>query len=217
MARPVRVSITETRAERFFKAGTSSIKACFDPGMVRVPVCYRWKNLPPPYGDGMKLIDLTGMLANSGQAFACEVKQKDLNAADPRFSYSQIADRQRDFLWHTRVNGGVAWLFLGFVRGKKPIATFLVPWDTWLYIEGHHARKFKDGHEKLWRSISHEWVRYYAPWSELYPWPYRTASTRKKYTFFTHLECQRWLVGYDADKPNPAAMHLNGAYAMHGG
>lgn len=152
-----RVTDTETRFNRFFKWPYYSTvwQGSFDEQWIRFPIVYRWKNLPPKYG-GLKLIDFTGMLRN-GKAFACEVKQHNINSKDgDRFEYSQIGERQYRYLSWMHQNGGVAWLGLGFVDGRRPVATFLIPWEQFLYVEENYLEHYKNGTSRPWRSIDEE-------------------------------------------------------------
>lgn len=195
-----RVTVTETRFDRFFKWPyyPTNFHGSFDEQWIRFPIVYRWKNLPPRYG-GEKLIDFTGMLRN-GKAFACEVKQQDINADDGkgRFKYERINERQYNYLNWMHQNGGVAWLGLGFVDGKRPVATFLIPWEQFLYVEKNYLETYLNGTSRPWRSIDEESAGdWWGPFELVHVKP-----KGRDWAYFTHYEWHIWQTQH-LDEPLP--------------
>jgi len=156
-----RVTYSEKCAHHFFYYGYEKEKGAEMPTGYpqRIAWVHRWPNVQ---WSSEKLIDFTGALFD-GTSFVCEVKEWDSQLSDHRFKFSRISKAQHSFMDR---HPGAGWLWLGVVvpskdRRKINHRMFLIPWEKWLEMEESHYRKFKDGGEKLWRSISLEWIVYY--------------------------------------------------------
>jgi len=211
-AAATRVTITEQAAWRFFRAGSTS-QASYDPDRMRVPVAYRWINLPPTMGGGSnKLIDMTGHTFN-GVHWACEVKQHDISTDQKWYWDQALNDRQKEYLAASAKCGALAWVWIGYVLGKEPIASFLIPWQRFEALR-HVIVKSKAQEPAVpWKSWTYQQLDAHAGDCKLTPlrlsW-----GTRKAWTWWTPLEIRRW-EGYDKERDHPkhpVALPIEGLY-----